>query len=253
MGNNMENVQIIILAAGKGKRMESDEPKALAILKGKPFLKHILDTLESIKLTSKPVIVIGHKKERVKEVIGEDYQYAVQEEQLGTGHAVASAQGILNPNHKTLLVLSADQPLVSKETIENILATHEKEKSIITLGTIVLPDFLEWRKGLINFGRIVRDDLNQVERIVEYKDANEDEKNIKEVNPALYVFDKEWLWNNIKNLKNENAQGEYYLTGLIHLAFEQNQKVVGVPIQNILEGMQPNTKEELETLEKLLE
>lgn len=249
----MKNVQIIILAAGKGKRMESDEPKALAILKGKPFLKHILDTLETIKLPSKPVIVVGHKKERVKEIIGENYQYAIQEEQLGTGHAVASARAMLDPNYKTLLILSTDQPLISKETIENILNTHEKEKSIITLGTIILPDFLEWRKGLINFGRIVRDALNQVEKIVEYKDASEDEKNIKEVNPALYVFDAEWLWNNIESLKNENAQGEYYLTDLIHLAFEQNQKVVGVPIQNILEGMQPNTKEELETLERLLD
>jgi len=253
MENNINNTQIVILAAGRGKRMESDEPKALAILRGKPFLKHILDTLETIHLPSKPVIVIGHKKERVKEVIGEDYQYAIQEEQLGTGHAVASAREILNPNYKTLLVLSADQPLVSKQTIENILTTHEKEKSIITLGTIVLPDFLEWRKGLMNFGRIVRDALNQVEKIVEYKDATEDEKNIKEVNPALYVFDKEWLWDNIENIKNENAQGEYYLTDLIHLAFEQNQKVVGVPIKNILEGLQPNTKEELETLERLLD
>jgi len=252
MENNMENVQIIILAAGKGKRMESDEPKALAMLSGKPFLKHILDTLDTIKLSLKPVIVIGHKKERVKEIIGDNHKYAIQHEQLGTGHAVASSREMLHPDYKTLLVLSTDQPLVSKETIENILTTHEKEKSIITLGTIILPDFLEWRKGLINFGRIVRNNKNQVEKIVEYKDATEDEKKIKEVNPALYVFDTKWLWNNIENLKNENAQGEYYLTDLIHLAFEQNQKVIGVPIQNILEGMQPNTKEELETLEKLL-
>jgi len=253
MENNMENVQIVILAAGRGKRMESDEPKALAMLKDKPFLKHILDTLKTLDLASKPVIVIGHKKERVREIIGEDYKYAIQEEQLGTGHAVMSAKDILDQGHKTLLVLSTDQPLVSKETIENILNTHKKENAIITLGTIVLPDFLEWRKGLINFGRIVRDALHQVEKIVEYKDANENEKNIKEVNPALYVFDIKWLWDNIENLKNENAQGEYYLTDLIHLAFEQNQKVVGVPIKNILEGMQPNTKEELETLERLLD
>ncbi len=248
----MENIQILILAAGKGKRMESDEPKALAMLKGKPFLKHILDTLKEIHLPIKPVIVIGHKKERVKEIIGENQKYAVQEEQLGTGHAVASAREILHPDCKTLLVLSSDQPLVSKETIENIIKNHQESNSTITIGTLVLPDFLEWRSGLINFGRIIRDQNNQVEKIIEYKDASEEERNIKEVNPALYAFDAEWLWKNIDKLKNENTQGEYYLTDLIHLAFEQGKLVTGVPISNILEGMQPNTKEELETLEKLL-
>lgn len=248
-----KNIQILILAAGKGKRMESDEPKALVKLKDKPFLKHILDTLETINLPLKPVIVVGHKKERVIEVIGEKHKYANQEEQLGTGHAVMSAKEILDPDYKTLLVLSTDQPLVSKETIENIIKTHEEEEATITLGTIVLPDFLEWRKGLMNFGRIIRNSKNQVEKIVEYKDANEEEKNSLEVNPALYAFDAVWLWENINNLKNQNAQGEYYLTDLIHLAFKQNQKVVGVPIKNILEGMQPNTKEELEILEKLLD
>lgn len=248
----MEKIQIVILAAGKGKRMESDDPKALAILKGKPFLKHILDTLENLNLPIKPVIVIGHKKERVKEVLGEHHKYAVQAEQLGTGHAVVSSKEVLHPDYKTLLVLSTDQPLVSKETIEKIIQTHEQENSTITIGTLVLPDFLEWRAGLINFGRIVRDQNNQVEKIVEYKDANEDERKITEVNPALYAFDADWLWENIDKLQNKNAQGEYYLTDLIHLAFEQGKKVIGVPISNILEGMQPNTKQELETLEKLL-
>lgn len=248
----MENVQIVILAAGKGKRMESDDPKALAMLSGKPFLKHILDTLNTINLNIKPVIVVGHKKEKIFEVFGDEYVYAHQEEQLGTGHAVNSAKNKLENNHDTILVLSADQPLISKETILNIIQNHKKNNSTITIGTLVLPDFLEWRSGLINFGRIIRDQNNQVEKIVEYKDANEEERNIKEVNPALYAFDAKWLWKNIDKLKNENTQGEYYLTDLIHLAFEQGKLVTGVPISNILEGMQPNTKQELETLEKII-
>ena len=153
----MQNTQVIILAAGKGKRMESDEPKALAILKEKPFLRHILDTLENINFPIGPVIVVGHKKERVKEVIGEGYKYAHQEEQLGTGHAVASAKNSIPENHDTIMVIHVDQPHVSKETILNILKTHNEKKPVITMATVTLPDFADWRAGLYKFGRIIRD------------------------------------------------------------------------------------------------
>lgn len=248
---SLDKVQVIILAAGKGKRMNSDKPKALAPLKGKPFLKHILDTLSTIPFQLKPIIVVGHKKEEVIKAIGEGYHYAHQEEQLGTGHAVSSAKDKVHDGTEIIFILSTDQPMVSRETILKIIEAQIREKPSVTIGTLLLPDFEDWRKGIIGFGRIIRDSNGKVVRNVEYKDATEEEKNITEVNPAIYAFDTKWLWRNINKIKNNNAQGEYYLTDLIALACKEGNGVEGVKIENLLEGLQPNSKEELEILESL--
>jgi len=247
----MQNTQIIILAAGKGVRMKSDEPKALVMLKDKPLIGHILDTISALFLSIQPIIVIGHKKERIKEVLGNNYLYAEQEKPLGTGHAVASAKNSVHPDHKIVLVLSSDQPFISKETIERLLKKHNEKKPTITMATVSMPDFEEWRSGLRHFGRIIRGNDGQVMDIVEFKDATEKEKLIKELNPAVYVFDSDWLWKNIGLIKNKNTQGEYYLTDLIKIARDQNKKIEAVPVINLIEGLQPNTKEELKILEKI--
>ena len=252
MPKDIEKVRFVILAAGKGKRMQSEDPKALTLLKGKPFLKHILDTLNSLDENIRPVIVVGHKMDRVKEAIGQGEIYAEQKEQLGTGHAVLSAKEAIPGEYEALVVIYADQPMVSRDTLERLIATHLEKRPTLTLATVTVPDFEEWRAGLKNYGRILRDKEGKIIKIQEAKDATEEEKDVTELNVAFFVFDRKWLWENIAKLKNQNAQTEYYLTDLVMMACGQGERVEAVPVQNILEALQPNSKEELELLEKLV-
>lgn len=246
-----DEIKIVILAGGKGKRMQSDAPKALALYKGKPFLRHILDTIKQLGGNIKPIIVVGHKKEEVQNVFGNEYIYAEQREQLGTGHALMSAKAHAQSPHGIVIVLATDQPLISKETLETLIQKHTQEQPTLTMGTVTVSDFMDWRLGINNFGRIIRDTDGSIKKIVEFKDATEEEKNIKELNPALYAFDASWLWENIEKIRNQNAQQEYYLTDMIKMAFDQNKKIETISLANSIEALQPNSMEELALLEKL--
>jgi bifunctional N-acetylglucosamine-1-phosphate-uridyltransferase/glucosamine-1-phosphate-acetyltransferase GlmU-like protein len=183
--------------------------------------------------------------------LGKDFEFVEQETQLGTGHAVLSAKNAVGKEFDTILVISIDQLEISKNTIQNILNIHQEKNPVMTIGTVIVPDFSDWRVGMYkHFGRIVRKNDGTVEKNVEFKDANEEQKKIKELNMALYAFNSNWLWENISKLKNENVQNEYYLTDLIQIASEQNKKIEAVIVTNIIEAIHPNSKEELEVLEK---
>jgi bifunctional UDP-N-acetylglucosamine pyrophosphorylase/glucosamine-1-phosphate N-acetyltransferase len=241
-----DKIKILILAAGKGKRMQSELPKVLVELKNKPMIKHILESVEKA-FNQKPIAIVGHKAELVKSELKDACTYVLQEEQLGTGHAVACAkEECIDAEH--IIVLSGDQPFITPKTIKNLMDKHLKSKSKITFTTTELLNFEDWRKAFTGFGRILRKD-DEVIGIREYKDANEKEKEIKEVNAGCYAFDAKWLWQNLEKIKNNNIQNEYYLTDLFKIASKEGEIIETIKIESH-EALGANSKEELEILEK---
>jgi bifunctional UDP-N-acetylglucosamine pyrophosphorylase/glucosamine-1-phosphate N-acetyltransferase len=249
---NTNKIDYIILAGGKGTRMQIDLPKALVNLKGKPLLQHVLDTFRKVSSVVKPVIVVGHMADLVKEKIGSQYRYALQTEQLGTGHAVAITKNHINNDTDTIFVSYTDQPFLKPNTIRKIVDLQSLDKnSVITMATSDVGHFNDWHKGFERFGRIKRDDNGQVVAIIEYKDADDAEKKITEINPAYFAFKTSWLWSNIDKLKNHNNQKEYYLTDLVALAIRDGFKINTYNIEPI-EAIGANSKEELAILEYLM-
>ncbi len=246
---NKSKTRIIILAAGKGTRMESPRPKVLAQLKGQHMIKHLLESVEKSLIDSRPIIVVGYEKDLVVKELGDKYQYVNQEEQLGTGHAVYAAKNACE-GVENVIVISGDQPFIKTETIKNLLTKHLNSRAKITITTTDVPDFDDWRKPFLKFGRVLRKDNKIVDR--EFKDANEEERNIKELNTSCYAFDAKWLWNNFIKIDNKkNTQKEYYLTDLWQIASENGEKIETIKIDP-REALGANSKEELELLEKLV-
>lgn len=242
--------KIIILAAGKGTRMKSDLPKTLFPINGRPMIKYLLDSVFSSQIDSSPIVVISpSNKEIIKENIDEyPVNFAIQPEPLGTGHAVLSAKDLIPDDAINVLVLYGDQPFISEKSITKILENHESEVSMMT---VKLSDFEEWRKNFFHWGRIIREN-NEIKEIIEFKDADDVIKEIKEVNPAVFCFNKNWLIKNIENLKNNNNQKEYYLTDLIKMAFEQNIKIKPLFI-DAKEAIGINSPEELDIARSLID
>jgi len=249
--NNEENDAraIIVLAAGKGTRMNMDLPKVLAPVAGSPMISHVLETIADIDMQDSTVIVTGYQHERVEEVCGPGYRYALQEEQLGTGHAVEIGLTQVPDHVKTVLVLYGDMPLVSGNTILSMMERHEAHDSPLSLATVHATDE-ELEQHFYAFGRIVRDDRDNVIKIVEKKDATEDELAIHEVNPAVMCFDYDWLVSRIASLEANNAQAELYLTELVARAFNEFGTVMTVDLPSD-EAYGANTPEQLSHVEKV--
>jgi bifunctional UDP-N-acetylglucosamine pyrophosphorylase/glucosamine-1-phosphate N-acetyltransferase len=193
------NLDVIILAAGLGTRMKSATVKVLHRAAGRPIIDYVVDLACDI-CERPPIVVVGHQKEAVQKALNDRARFAVQDQQLGTGHAVLQAAPHVSAER--VLILSGDVPLTRPETLRELIAEHERSGNALTLLTMKLDE-----PGM--YGRIVRGRDGSVERIVEAKDASEEQKRINEVNAGIYIFDANELFDNLRNVSTENAQGEY--------------------------------------------
>ena len=245
----MTDIQIIVLAAGKGRRMRSNVPKAMMPLAGSSLVEHLLDTILELSFARKPIVVIAPDNQNIKGLVGDSCVYATQEKQLGTGHAVATAREKAK-GAKSVIVLYADQPFIKKETLYKLTEVQENSGCAIAMATVAVLDFEDWRKCFFNFSRVVRDASGKIARTVEKRDATEEDLKIMEVNPAYFCFDAQWLWENLPLLKNQNAQEEYYLTDLVGMAIREGRNVETIPIDP-KEALGANSQDELALLESI--
>lgn len=238
---NDNKVAAIILGAGRGTRMKSDLPKVMMPVGGKPMIRHILDTLEEIK-ADKIVTVIAPDGDMVKKEVA-PYPTCVQEKQLGTGHAVVAARSELFGFKGDVLVIFGDQPLYTKDTMQKLLKKRREGYAVVCLG--FRP------KDPARYGRLIMNGSN-LARIVEFKDATDEEKAINLCNSGMMCFDGEKLFEILAAISNENAAGEYYLTDAVEVALRKGLKCSAVecPVE---EASAANTLEELALLEELLQ
>lgn len=234
----------LILAGGKGKRMKSDLPKVLHKVCGKEMVNHVIDTMREAQLEEVNVI-IGKGAEKVKEATqNRNVTYSLQEQQLGTGHAVICAKKFLEGKKGTIAIFSGDAPLITEETVRKCIEFHEKAGYKATLLTSIL-------KNPAGYGRIIRGTDGTVVKIVEHKDCSEEELKVNEINAAMYCFDIESLIKGLDKIKNNNAQGEYYFTDMIEIIKKEGGKIGAIPVA-FEETLGVNSRVQLSEVEKIL-
>ena len=241
--------QLIILAGGKGTRMRSEMPKVLHVVRGVPIVQRLLDAL--MPIFPKPVVVIGYRGEDVRRALGESVSYATQAEPLGTGDAVRAAMDMLSDERlERIVVVPGDHPLISRETIERLIAAQKEAKACVAVVTAVVPNFDGEHATFLHYGRILRNAAGDVAGIVEWKDASESERRIREVNTSYYAFDAKWLRAHIGRLSRDNAAREYYLTDVVRMANESGERVVALAVRDIREALGINDPEQLKRVER---
>jgi len=214
-------LDILIMAAGLGKRMKSNLAKVLHRLDGRPLINHVCETALTLRPSSINVIV-GHQAEDVKRAVTAEFgdakfAFPVQKQQLGTGDAVNAAKKLLKDRDSVLLVLSGDVPMISSKTLKALIAKHRRSKAACTILTVELDD-------PTGYGRVIREG-SEFSRIVEQKDASDEEKACPEINSGIYCFDTKKLFQALAKVGNSNAQGEYYLTEVPTILKKKGDKI----------------------------
>ncbi|MDD5772581.1 MAG: bifunctional UDP-N-acetylglucosamine diphosphorylase/glucosamine-1-phosphate N-acetyltransferase GlmU [bacterium] len=241
MKKNKNNINIAILAAGKGTRMKSEHPKVLHPICGKPMIRYILETIKG--LTVKNIfMIIGHQKEILLKTLSEQVTPVIQDKQLGTGHAINQLETYFKDQNGTLIVLCADTPFISVKTLKGLLKQHHNSRSSATVLTCRI-------KNPAGYGRIVKKN-GEILKIVEELDADPDEKNIDEINSGIYCFETDALFKALKNVQTNNKKKEYYLTDVIAILHSKGLKTSSFLITNEDEIRGINTKVDLAWAEK---
>lgn len=233
----------IILAAGKGTRMKSTHPKVVHKVCGKEMVNHVIDAAHSAGV-NETIVVLGHGIDEVKKAVGDDVKIAVQKEQLGTAHAVRMAEESVNEDDR-VVVLCGDTPLIEADTLEDFFEYHDKGEFAVTVLTTSVED-------PTGYGRIIRDSKGNLLKIVEQKDASEEEKAVKEINSGIYCFNGKFLKESLAKVDNNNAQGEYYLPDTIEIIRNSNGKAGAYMGASIEELMGVNSRNQLSNAERIM-
>lgn len=240
-----EYVMTLIMAAGKGTRMNSNKSKLVHKIYDRELVRRVVDLAENIG-SDEIVAVVGHLKDQVQAVLGDEVRYAYQEELLGTGHAVMQAKPFLEGKKGKVVILYGDVPIIRPETLKNLISKSIKNKEYATLLTAIY-------ENPTGYGRIIRDEGGNIKGIVEEKDADPlQKKHIKEINSGIYCFDIEELLRAIDKIKPDNAQGEYYLTDVIKIMNDEGLKTGAVIVEDNTEILGVNDRSQLELLTRVL-
>lgn len=240
----MSNRYAVILAAGQGTRMKSKLYKVLHPVCGKPMVQHVVDQITQLNV-KEMVTIIGHGAEMVQAQLGDKSHYALQEEQLGTAHAVMQADSMLDGKEGVTIVVCGDTPLIKAETMEALFKHHEELGAKATVLTARIDD-------PTGYGRIIRNEDGLVEKIVEHKDASDAERKINEINTGTYCFDNRALFEALRNVSNENVQGEYYLPDVIEIMKNQGEVVTAYQTSDLEETLGVNDRVALAEAERIM-
>ena len=238
------NLSVIILAAGKGTRMKSDLPKVLHKIDGSSMIRRVIQTSQNLN-PEKIIIVIGYKHELVESHLKNlPIEFAYQFVQKGTGHAIGKCKNYFKEYDGDILILSGDVPLLSYKTLQSLCTYHRNTNSKVTILTADLSD-------ASGYGRIIRNDRGNFEKIIEHKDATNIEKEINEINTGIYIFDSKTLFSELPKIRNENIQGEYYLPDVLFYILENNDKVSLLKTKYIYEIQGVNNEQQLQKLNEI--